>query len=513
LVVSLVGAGLCLWQLSLPGRLKGITEYDDGVYLGAALRLVSGDAPYRDFVFVQPPGIVVMMAPLALLAKGVGSATSLAVARVVTGLVAGINAGLVAWLVRARGRVAMAVAGLGLGLFPLGVVADHTLLLEPYLVLLVVAGSVVAFGDPHPSTQRLVVAGALFGLGGAVKLWAIFPFMALLACEGARSRWRAGWLVGGAALGFGAICLPFAALGPSRFVHQVILDQLGRDQSGLNAVSVGDRLMELTGLSGIRAVPPSPLVALVLLGVLACLALVVGCWGRGRGRWRIVDTYLVVAAGVSVAGLLGAPDFYGHYAYFTAPLLAGVAGSTVAGLAGLAEGGWGERWRRGAHRSGSIRRVAPLVLGLALVALVGVNDVVYDLGYLPASLQASSGAIIDPGPAIARVVPPGACVVFDDPVLAIEADRFVSSRSPCPSVVDPYGMWMVDGHGHSPPSPPPYPADLVATWRANMALADDVVLTSANSGYVPWTDSLRAYLHDHFAAVLVEKDAVVYARR
>ena len=40
------------YQLSRPGYLLGVTEYDDGVMFGNALRLVSGVIPYRDFAMV-----------------------------------------------------------------------------------------------------------------------------------------------------------------------------------------------------------------------------------------------------------------------------------------------------------------------------------------------------------------------------------------------------------------------------------------------------------------------------
>ncbi len=65
--------GLRMWQLSSPGHLTGVTEYDDGVYLGAALRLVHGVLPYRDFVLVQPPGLILIMTPVAALAKWTGT--------------------------------------------------------------------------------------------------------------------------------------------------------------------------------------------------------------------------------------------------------------------------------------------------------------------------------------------------------------------------------------------------------------------------------------------------------
>src|SRR5579859_5964676 len=75
-----------LYQVLRPGYLTGITEYDDGVYFGAALRLVHGAMPYHSFVLVQPPGIVVLMAPLALLARATSSETGFAVARLLTAL-------------------------------------------------------------------------------------------------------------------------------------------------------------------------------------------------------------------------------------------------------------------------------------------------------------------------------------------------------------------------------------------------------------------------------------------
>jgi hypothetical protein len=72
------------YQLSRPGHLLGVTEYDDGVLFGNALRLVSGVIPYRDFAMVQPPGSALLMVPVALLAKVTGTAWGLAIARILT---------------------------------------------------------------------------------------------------------------------------------------------------------------------------------------------------------------------------------------------------------------------------------------------------------------------------------------------------------------------------------------------------------------------------------------------
>lgn len=504
---AFLATGICLWQLSLPGRLTGITEYDDGVYLGAAIRFVSGAMPYRDFVFVQPPGIVVLLSPVALVGRAVGARDALAVARVVTAVVAGANAGLVAWLVRRRGPVAMATAGVALALYPLAVTADHTVLLGPYVVLLVLAGSVVATAADQPTAARLVVAGALFGIGGAVKLWVVFPFLALCACLAPMARVRVAAVVAGAAAGFGAVCAPFAVLAPRRFVHEVLVDQLGRAATAVNATGIGARLAAIVGLGTVRGIPASTVLAVALLVTLG-VALAVA-FALDAGAWRWVDSYLVLGVSAAIGGLLAAPEFYPHYAYFSAPLLAASLGVAVSGvLAGtrrllhLAPG------RRPTRYTGAIA----LAGAAALVTGTCAADVSYDETFLPATVRTASGAILDPGPAIARVVPPGACVVFDQPMLAIEADRFSSSRPGCPQLVDPYGMWLADAGGLSPPARPPYPAAFVATWRADLAAASYCVLSSPGSTYLPWDASLTRWFDAHYTLVLAQRAAYVYRR-
>jgi alpha-1,2-mannosyltransferase len=64
-VCTAAAAFLRFYQLTRPGYLLGVTEYDDGVQFGDAMRLVGGVIPYRDFVVMQPPGSIVLMAPVA----------------------------------------------------------------------------------------------------------------------------------------------------------------------------------------------------------------------------------------------------------------------------------------------------------------------------------------------------------------------------------------------------------------------------------------------------------------
>ena len=66
LIATVLALAIRLFTLSRPGSLTGITEYDDGVYLGGSIRLTEGHLPYLNFAFVQPPGILELMAPVAL---------------------------------------------------------------------------------------------------------------------------------------------------------------------------------------------------------------------------------------------------------------------------------------------------------------------------------------------------------------------------------------------------------------------------------------------------------------
>ncbi|MBO0776681.1 MAG: hypothetical protein J2P34_10220, partial [Actinobacteria bacterium] len=71
-VTTVLALALRAYQLSRPGYLMGVIEYDDGTDFGSAIRLVNGALPYRDFIIVQPPGITLLMAPIALAGKALG---------------------------------------------------------------------------------------------------------------------------------------------------------------------------------------------------------------------------------------------------------------------------------------------------------------------------------------------------------------------------------------------------------------------------------------------------------
>src|SRR6516164_8292797 len=199
-VCTAAAAFLRFYVLARPGYLLGVTGYDDGVQFGDAMRLVSGVIPYRDFVVVQPPGSILLMAPVALLAKVTGTAWGLAIARLLTAAADTACVALLGLLVRHRGP---APAGIACGIYavyPDALVAAQTFLLEPWLNLFCLIGALLVFdGDQLAQGRRLAWGGAAFGFAVAVKLWALAPLavIGLLAARSPRSPRRLGLLAAG----------------------------------------------------------------------------------------------------------------------------------------------------------------------------------------------------------------------------------------------------------------------------------------------------------------------------
>src|ERR1700730_13296381 len=148
-VAALLGLGLRIFQLTRPGYLTGFTQYDDGVYIGNALRLVDGVIPYRDFAMVQPPGSMLLMVPAALGGKVFGSAWALAASRVLTVGADTANVVLAGLLVRHRGPLAAGLASGVYAVYPAVLTASSSLFLEPWLNLFCLLGAVLLFDGDH----------------------------------------------------------------------------------------------------------------------------------------------------------------------------------------------------------------------------------------------------------------------------------------------------------------------------------------------------------------------------
>ena len=517
------------YQLSRPGYLLGVTEYDDGAMFGDTLQFVSGVIPYRDFQMVQPPGIMLIMAPAALLAKVIGAAHGLAVARILTVGADTVNVVLLGLLVRHRGAL---TAGIACGLYavyPDALVASHTMLLEPWLNLCCLLAALALFdGDrlagtgtrvtpdtaraPRLSdTARLAWAGAAFGFGADVKIWALAPLgvagLLLLisawripparrpASAGGRAAARlrpAATLAGGAVLGLGVPLLPFAVLAPGGLARGVLIGQLARNSGGHR-----DPLARLADMAGLRllpgGLPERTLLVVIVVVLVACYAWAHLAAGR-HSAW--LDAYVALGAIVVTVMFLWPRLYYTHYGAFAGPFLAlAIAlpigllarGRPAAGNAGEAGDGTGAPVRRPVH---------PVTASLALVLVAGLVWSTYS------SLRTESQEHgTEVAAAADKLIPAGACVVTNGASYTVAADRFFSADPDCPPMVDAFGTLFAMTSGGNQASPPAVLRPVVELWQTTLEHAQYLWLTSTTVAQIPWNSQLYGYFHTHFRLI------------
>ncbi len=321
LIATALGLLLRVYQLSRPNYLLGVSGYDDGVDFGSALRLVDGTLPYRDYAFVQPPGITVLLAPVALLAKVVGTDPAFAIARVLTALAGAAGVTLVGLLVRHRGVFATTLACGLFAISPDAILASHSVLLEPWLVLFCLIGLLLVFeGDRlNASRLRCLLGGAALGFACVIKVWAVLPVIVLAACFLALAdRRRTLAYLGGVIAAPVAFALPFVALAPGGFLRDVVLSQLARMDSA--RVPLVTRLMSFTGIRDLN-----PRAGVTLTVAIALCAFIVVCVISATVISRRppppLEGFSIATGALVVAAFLWPDDYYPHYAAFLEPFL------------------------------------------------------------------------------------------------------------------------------------------------------------------------------------------------
>ena len=509
LAATLLALAIRLYTLTRPGYLTGVTEYDDGVYLGGAIRLLQGSLPYHDFAFVQPPGILLLMAPVAVLGKIGATTHAMAAARLLTVLASTACVPLAGSLVRYRGvLVTLVTCGL-LAIYPDDIATAHTLILEPWLNLFCLLGVCIAFRRGRlASSRRLLWAGVAIGFAGTVKYWAALPAVLLLAvCLLTGNGWagrvrRAGTYTLGVIAGFMVPVLPFFAFAPAAFVHSTLFDQATRANS---YVPVSLRLAHLTGLidvldggghlslmagahsllagSGAAATSNASVgwlpyaVALLGAGVLAIGYL----WEPGRPS--PLEWYVLATAVATVAAVLGYSAFFYHYPAFAAPWLALSAGCAVGALAS------------GFAGRPQVRRA---IIGCCAVAVLAVA------AFQASELSGLRATSVYPDRAL---IPAGSCVVSDQISLAIAANRFTAARPGCPDVLDGLAQTLVLSNGVSVQGGAASHPAVVAAWQSILSRADYVWLSPSNARRIPWTPELTSWFAANFQPLQVRGHA------
>jgi alpha-1,2-mannosyltransferase len=391
--------------------LRGTNSYDGAVYYAAAAGLAHGLLPYRDFLFLHPPGIVDALVPFAALGRVIGDPYGMEAATLAWFGIGALNAVLVSRILRPLGVWSALVGGLFYAVFYPAVFIERSTLLEAPATTATLVALLLLTRTPTaaPIAPRVVlVAGALLGVSAGIKIWGAVIVVAVLGwtwiAYGAR---RGLLLLAGAGVGATIICLPFFAAAPESMWRMVVVDQLGRprSRSGLD-----QRLTDMAGLTTLHA----GLVAVALALAMA----VTGCVLAVRSRQGRLAVVVLLA---SSALLLSTPPWFIHYAGLIAAPAAIMVGAAAGTLIGVA---------RSTMARGLIASL--LMAGLAVVAVP--------------ILSASFGRPFPAAPIAKRAAQLGGCVTTDDPTSLIQTDLLKRNfQHGCRLVVD-LGGYSYDIH-------------------------------------------------------------------
>ena len=473
-------------------HLTGLEEYDDGVYFAAAVNLVHGILPYSGYGFIQPPGIVLVLAPFALAARIVGTGHGLEAARLFVACVAVLNVWLVGRLLRHRRTREVVVAMAVMAVYPGAVSSAQTVLIEPVLVTLCLLALLAVFqGDRLTGSRRhQLLAGVLLGLAMATKIWALVPLVVLSIVF-----WRAQRalpvrrLCTGAALGFVAVALPLAGRAPNEFWRGVVIDQAVRNPGGY---SRPERLADLSGTSLVTHQLAATrggthlIDAFVAVVALALLALVVSDRGIARPV-SALDATGIWTSVLLVGVFVSSRTYYYHYSGFMAPFLALCAARAVAGPSRPAE----------ATRAGAAR-LAAVCLALGVVAAGDVRWLARETPtpQLSAELRAT--------------LPSHGCILYFQPALGLLADRYTATDQGCPRVVDYLAEERLLDSGRAQ-MPTDEQAPMLQQQMLKWLSTTDAIVVGGMM--TSWGPGVRDYVSTNFTAtVLPSEQLIVYVR-
>jgi hypothetical protein len=487
---TLLALGLRFYQLSRPGYLLGVNEYDDGNYFGSAARLINGSLPYRDFLIVQPPGITLLMIPAALLSKVTGTAWGMGVGRILTVFAGAASVILVGLLVRHRGVLATVIACGISAVYPDSIQAAKTVLVEPWLVLFCLIGALAVFDRDHlaRSGRRIFWGGVAFGFGGAVEPWAIFPVIVVVVLL---LRWprRLGLYVAGVAAGFLVPVVPFAALAPSKFYEATIIAQIG-SRANATRVAIWPRIQAMTGLADlshpthlIEAVAAILIVGFVLGGLGLRLLLT-------RRLPAALDLFAVGSTALVVAAFLWPSQFHYHFGAFLAPFLGMAIALTAATLIPDPQPAARTDWTLPA-----VMRWGTAGLAALVILIMAGYQYGWERGQV-AKLPLSATARAQ------RLIPPGACLLADEMSFAVMTNRLTSDVPGCSPLLDATGTNYALSHGRDPETGAARYPKLNAVWTYAFDHAQYVWLSGLNKHRVAWTPQLTSYFDTHFTRIM-----------
>jgi hypothetical protein len=405
--LALLAFAVRLTPLLIGGGLGGYGRYDDGVYYAAATAFTFGRLPYRDFILLHPPGLMLVLAPFAVLGRLTTDHDGMAVARLAFMGVGAVNAVLVAVVAtRLRGRAAGVVAGLVYACSNAAVYSEQLTLLEPLGTTALLVALLLLTGPRSHRGWVAVAAGGVLGAAATLKIWYVVPWLVVVGWQLMVRRRRAAATVAGAgAVAVAAVTLPFLVAAPARMWDLVIRDQVLRSSGSSPRL---DRLPSITGLRGVVVASTPALAAACAVALLVLVVAAILCVRAGE-RERV----LVALLGANLLVLLASPSYFAHYAHLAAAPAALVLGCAAALVL--------------QRHAAVLRRVSiAVVAGLCLASAGRIMS-------MPQERPVD-------GARLAAAVPSG-CVASDTPELLIQMNRLSSDlRRHCRVLIDVSGI-------------------------------------------------------------------------
>jgi hypothetical protein len=498
------------YQATRAGFLLGVNEYDDGTYFGSALRLVTGVLPYRDFVSVQPPGITLLMAPAALVARVTSTATGMEVARILTTAASGAGVALAGLLVRRYGPLAVLITCGIMAVQPENIRGAHTVYVEPWLVLFCLIGALALFdGDRLARGWRLAWAGVAFGFAGAVEGWAIVPVLVAILLFLPKLT-RAWPFCTGVAAGFLIPVLPFAGLAPRQFYNDIIVAQL--DWVSPDRTPIWSRFARMIGIN--QPVPGQEALSLIIAATIAVVvvAAVAAAWLISRRPPPLLERFVLLTSALIIVMFCLAPQFYYHFVTFLMPFLAASIALPISRLLTGAPAPSPPRASGGpAHQPQARQPKARRALWFATVVTAVAIVVAAVVQVRAESVRVAGGG--DVLLAVGRIIPPGACVLTDEVSITIMANRFYSDVPGCPQMVGSIGTDLALSHGRTPSDGAGYVPAVAAAWHKAFAHAQFVLLSQSNEARIAWTPALTAYFAANFVQLKSPWELVTLYKR
>jgi alpha-1,2-mannosyltransferase len=465
-VACLLRIGIVLGSRGGP---SGNFGYDAGVYYTAADALTHGRLPYRDFILLHPPAMMLALTPFAVLGRLTSDHAGFMVANTAFAVLGAVNAVLVVAIAR-RAALPIGAAALG-GLFYAvwygAVAAEFSARLEPFSSFAFLCGVLALMARRMSRRRALILAGLGFGLAVSIKIWWIVPLIVVLAwyLRSSGTRRDVAPLAGGAVAAFVLIDAPFFLAAPGLMWRMVISDQLDRHGSNSSPLA---RLDQISSLHSAFPSLSTVLQATVLL-VIAALAVVLGI-----AAWRVpAGRLFVIIAVAQLLVLLAAPTYFSYYSGY---LAAAVALVVAAGAHGI----------RSNSRSG---RLAPIVAVICVFLATAATATA--LLTRPIKVVAPF-----PGAPLAQATAHVRCVVADSPMALIELN--VLSRdlaAGCPNWVDVSGRtYDVDAPPNAKPLSRPANAKWQADLRRYLLSGNAMIIIRPATGYSAATRRLFARL-------------------